>query len=71
MLSEASVETLHAMMEDVWTSQEGKVCSVVSWERFTSLQQAQVFTITLLGRSASTLHELDANVIWPRSSILR
>lgn len=63
MLSEASVEMLHALMEDVWTSQEGKACSVVSWERFTSLQQAQVFTITLLGRSASTLHQLDANVI--------
>lgn len=63
MLSEASVEMLHTMMEDVWTSQEGKVCSVVSWERFTSLQQAQVLTITLLGHSASTLHQLDADVI--------
>ncbi|XP_061532096.1 fanconi-associated nuclease 1 [Phycodurus eques] len=41
LLSEASVETLHAMLEDVWTSQEGKVCSCASWERFSSLRQAQ------------------------------
>lgn len=43
LLGEASVETLCGMMEDVWSSQEGKVCSLVSWERFSSLQQAQVF----------------------------
>ncbi|XP_039988976.1 fanconi-associated nuclease 1 isoform X2 [Xiphias gladius] len=43
LLSEASVETLHCMLEDVWTSQEGKVCSLVSWERFSALQQAQKF----------------------------
>lgn len=48
LLSEASVETLHGMLEDVWTSQEGKVCSLVSWERFSSLQQAKVFTVTLV-----------------------
>lgn len=42
LLSDASVETLHSMMEDVWTSQEGKVCSLVNWELFTSLQQAKV-----------------------------
>lgn len=47
LLSEASVETLHSMLEDVWTSQEGKVCSLVNWERFSSLQQAQVFTVIL------------------------
>uniref|UniRef100_UPI003AAB1272 fanconi-associated nuclease 1 n=1 Tax=Centroberyx gerrardi TaxID=166262 RepID=UPI003AAB1272 len=41
LLCEASVETLHSMLEDAWTSQEGKVCSLVSWERFSSLQQAQ------------------------------
>ncbi|XP_070764131.1 fanconi-associated nuclease 1 [Enoplosus armatus] len=41
LVSEASVETLHDMLEDVWTSQEGKVCSLVNWERFSSLQQAQ------------------------------
>lgn len=48
LLSEASVETLHGMLEDVWTSQEGKVCSLVNWERFSSLQQAKVFTVTLV-----------------------
>lgn len=47
LLSEASVEVLHSMLEDVWTSQEGKVCSLVSWERFSSLLQAQVFTVIL------------------------
>ncbi|XP_061825716.1 fanconi-associated nuclease 1 isoform X2 [Nerophis lumbriciformis] len=41
LLKEASVETLHAMLEDVWTSQKGKVCACVNWERFTSLSQAQ------------------------------
>lgn len=46
LLTEASVETLHSMLEDVWTSQRGKVCSLANWERFSSLQQAQVFTVT-------------------------
>lgn len=55
MLSEAPVEALHDMMEDVWSSQEGKVCSLVSWERFTSLQQAQVLTVTALNRKAVKL----------------
>ncbi|XP_034032102.1 fanconi-associated nuclease 1 [Thalassophryne amazonica] len=41
LISDASVETLHDMLENVWTSQEGKVCSLVNWERFSSLQQAQ------------------------------
>uniref|UniRef100_A0A672ITV5 Fanconi-associated nuclease n=1 Tax=Salarias fasciatus TaxID=181472 RepID=A0A672ITV5_SALFA len=41
LLSEASVETLNDMLEEVWNSQEGKVCSLVNWERFSSLQQAQ------------------------------
>ena len=48
LLGEASVETLHSMMENVWTSQEGKVCSLVSWERFSSLQQAQVLYLSSL-----------------------
>lgn len=55
MLNEAPVETLHDMMEDVWSSQEGKVCSLVSWERFTSLQQAKVLTITTLNWKAVLL----------------
>lgn len=45
LLSEASVETLHSMLEDVWTTQEGKVCALVNWERFSSLQQTQVLTL--------------------------
>lgn len=49
MLNEAPVETLHDMMEEVWSSQEGKVCSLVSWERFTSLQQAQSLVSCLGG----------------------
>lgn len=55
MLSEAPVETLHDMMEDVWSSQEGKVCSLVSWERFTSLQQAKVLTLIVLNCRAILL----------------
>ncbi|XP_035013786.2 fanconi-associated nuclease 1 isoform X1 [Hippoglossus stenolepis] len=49
LLSEASVETLHSMLEDVWTSQEGKVCSLVSWELFSSLQHAQSLVSCLGG----------------------
>lgn len=45
LLREASVETLHDMLEDVWTSQEGKVCSCINWERFSSLKQAQVLCL--------------------------
>uniref|UniRef100_A0A1A7Z180 Fanconi-associated nuclease n=1 Tax=Iconisemion striatum TaxID=60296 RepID=A0A1A7Z180_9TELE len=48
LLSEATVETLCSMLEDVWHSQEGKVCSLVNWERFSSLQQAQCL-VTCLG----------------------
>uniref|UniRef100_A0A667WKV5 Fanconi-associated nuclease n=1 Tax=Myripristis murdjan TaxID=586833 RepID=A0A667WKV5_9TELE len=49
VLCEASVETLHSMLEDVWTSQEGKVCALLNWERFTSLQQAQSLVSCLGG----------------------
>ncbi|MEQ2211353.1 hypothetical protein XENOCAPTIV_026751, partial [Xenoophorus captivus] len=49
LLCESSVETLCDMLEDVWKSQEGKVCSLVSWDRFSSLQQAQV--VAVLGES--------------------
>ncbi|XP_030222548.1 fanconi-associated nuclease 1 [Gadus morhua] len=41
LLREASVEVLHSMMEDVWTCHMGKACSLVNWECFASLQQAQ------------------------------
>ncbi|XP_071352403.1 fanconi-associated nuclease 1 [Trachinotus anak] len=49
LLNEASVETLHSMLEDVWSSQEAKVCSLVNWERFSSLQQAQSLVSCLGG----------------------
>ncbi|XP_033823792.1 fanconi-associated nuclease 1 [Periophthalmus magnuspinnatus] len=49
LICNASVETLHSMLEDVWTTQEGKVCSLVSWERFSSLQQAQSLVSCLSG----------------------
>ncbi|KAM9352561.1 fanconi-associated nuclease 1 [Symphorus nematophorus] len=49
LISEASVETLNDMVEDVWILQEGKVCSLVSWERFSSLQQAQSLVSCLGG----------------------
>ncbi|KAM3870555.1 fanconi-associated nuclease 1 [Diretmus argenteus] len=49
ILCEASVETLHDMLEDVWTSQEGKVCSLVNWGLFSSLQQAQSLVSCLSG----------------------
>ncbi|XP_072242136.1 fanconi-associated nuclease 1 [Leuresthes tenuis] len=49
LLREASKETLCDMLEDVWNSQEGKVCSLVNWERFSSLQQAQSLVACLGG----------------------
>jgi hypothetical protein len=45
VLCEASIETLHNLMAEAWTNQEGKVCSLVNWERFSSLQRAQVTTV--------------------------
>lgn len=50
LLCSASVETLHCMLENVWTTQEGKVCSLVNWERFSSLKQAQVLIIEKCAR---------------------
>lgn len=41
MLKEAPAATLCRMLEDVWSSQAGKMCSLISWDRFSSLQQAQ------------------------------
>ncbi|KAG1944727.1 fanconi-associated nuclease [Pimephales promelas] len=47
MLREASAETLQELIADVWTAQEGRVCALINWERFSSLQQAQVITDSL------------------------
>ncbi|XP_074862497.1 fanconi-associated nuclease 1 [Carettochelys insculpta] len=41
LLHAASSETLKEMIASVWNAQEGKAAALVSWERFTSLQQAQ------------------------------
>ncbi|KAK5867229.1 hypothetical protein PBY51_011740 [Eleginops maclovinus] len=49
LVSEASVETLHDMLAEVWTSHEGKVCSLVNWERFSSLQHAQSLVSCMRG----------------------
>ncbi|XP_037001784.2 fanconi-associated nuclease 1 [Artibeus jamaicensis] len=37
----APAEHLRAWVADVWQAQEGRAASVVSWDRFASLQQAQ------------------------------
>lgn len=42
LLQESSIETLHSLMADVWNEHLGEAAALVSWERFSSLQQAQV-----------------------------
>ncbi|KAL0968667.1 hypothetical protein UPYG_G00269950 [Umbra pygmaea] len=49
VLMEASNETLHSLLAEAWTNQEGRVCSLVNWERFTSLEQAQSLVSCLGG----------------------
>uniref|UniRef100_A0A8D0HK37 Fanconi-associated nuclease n=1 Tax=Sphenodon punctatus TaxID=8508 RepID=A0A8D0HK37_SPHPU len=41
LLHTASSETLQQLIADVWHTQEGKAAALISWDRFTSLQQAQ------------------------------
>lgn len=41
LIEEACTETLKQMIADVWNTQEGKAAALASWERFTSLEQAQ------------------------------
>ncbi|XP_060779953.1 fanconi-associated nuclease 1 isoform X2 [Neoarius graeffei] len=53
LLSEASTETLQQLLADVWNSQEGRVCALVNWERFSCLQQAQSLVGCLGGRFLS------------------
>uniref|UniRef100_A0AAY4B3Q9 Fanconi-associated nuclease n=1 Tax=Denticeps clupeoides TaxID=299321 RepID=A0AAY4B3Q9_9TELE len=55
MLQEASVETLQALLADVWWAVEGRVCSLVNWERFSSLQHAQSLVACLRGHFISRL----------------
>uniref|UniRef100_A0A6Q2Z9X0 Fanconi-associated nuclease n=1 Tax=Esox lucius TaxID=8010 RepID=A0A6Q2Z9X0_ESOLU len=49
VLLEASNEMLHSLLAEAWTNQEGRVCSLVNWERFSSLEQAQSLTSCLGG----------------------
>uniref|UniRef100_A0A8C7IAX2 Fanconi-associated nuclease n=1 Tax=Oncorhynchus kisutch TaxID=8019 RepID=A0A8C7IAX2_ONCKI len=49
VICEASIETLHNLMAEAWTNQEGKMCSLVNWERFSSLQRAQSLVSCLGG----------------------
>ncbi|XP_077104951.1 fanconi-associated nuclease 1 [Siphateles boraxobius] len=53
MLREASAETLQELLADVWTAQEGRVCALINWERFSSLQQAQSLVECLGGHFLS------------------
>ncbi|XP_041075461.1 fanconi-associated nuclease 1 [Polyodon spathula] len=49
LLQEASTETLQALIADTWNSQHGKAAALVSWERFSSLQQAQSLAVCFGG----------------------
>ncbi|XP_030621183.1 fanconi-associated nuclease 1 [Chanos chanos] len=49
MLREASTETLQDLVAEVWKTHEGRVCALVSWERFNSLEQAQSLLSCLSG----------------------
>ncbi|KAK2848143.1 hypothetical protein Q7C36_009825 [Tachysurus vachellii] len=53
LLSEASTETLQELLAEVWNSQEGRVCALVNWERFSCLQQAQSLVACLGGQFLS------------------
>ncbi|MBN3306645.1 FAN1 nuclease, partial [Amia calva] len=55
LLQEASTETLQALLADTWCSQEGKASTLVNWERFSSLQQAQSLVACLGGPFLSGL----------------
>ncbi|MGH0140003.1 UNVERIFIED_CONTAM: hypothetical protein FKN15_021683 [Acipenser sinensis] len=49
LLQEASTETLQTLIADTWNSQHGKAAALVSWERFSSLQQAQSLAVCFGG----------------------
>lgn len=53
MLHEASAETLQELIADVWNEQEGRMCALINWERFSSLQQAQSLVACLGGHFLS------------------
>ncbi|KAL4660774.1 fanconi-associated nuclease 1 [Arapaima gigas] len=49
LLQEATEETLCSLLAEAWHSHEGRVCALVSWERFSSLEQAQSLVSCLGG----------------------
>ncbi|XP_018407772.1 PREDICTED: fanconi-associated nuclease 1 [Nanorana parkeri] len=55
LLQESSAETLHSLMADVWNEHLGEAAALVSWERFSSLQQAQSLVSCLGGSLLSGL----------------
>ncbi|KAJ8002558.1 hypothetical protein DPEC_G00160150 [Dallia pectoralis] len=55
VLAEASNETLHSLLSEAWTNQEGRMCSLVHWERFSSLEQAQSLASCLGGAFLGSL----------------
>ncbi|XP_072258388.1 fanconi-associated nuclease 1 [Pyxicephalus adspersus] len=55
LLQESSIETLHSLMADIWNEHLGEAAALVSWERFSSLQQAQSLVSCLGGSLLSGL----------------
>uniref|UniRef100_A0A671FQG5 Fanconi-associated nuclease n=1 Tax=Rhinolophus ferrumequinum TaxID=59479 RepID=A0A671FQG5_RHIFE len=53
LIHHAPAESLRAWVAATWRAQEGRAASIVSWERFTSLQQAQDLVSCLGGRVLS------------------
>ncbi|XP_019608774.2 fanconi-associated nuclease 1 [Rhinolophus sinicus] len=53
LIQHAPAESLRAWVAATWQAQEGRAASIVSWERFTSLQQAQDLVSCLGGRVLS------------------
>ncbi|XP_051953481.1 fanconi-associated nuclease 1-like [Xyrauchen texanus] len=49
ILREASADTLQELLAGVWNAQEGRVCALINWDRFSSLQQAQSLVACLGG----------------------
>lgn len=43
-IQQAPAESLRAWVAATWQAQHGRAAAIVSWERFASLQQAQVNT---------------------------
>eukprot|EP00062_Callorhinchus_milii_P002621 gi/632939207/ref/XP_007908186.1/ PREDICTED: fanconi-associated nuclease 1 [Callorhinchus milii] len=57
LVREASPLTLQSLIADVWRSQEGKATPLVTWQLFSSLQQAQSLVSSLGGAFLSGVCE--------------